>query len=451
MEKIDVRSAVEKIFPQYLEDLRTLVGANSKNMPPQENAPFGPGVQQALTGAIAIAKRMGFATYLDPAGYYGYAETGEGSEMMGVLGHLDVVPADDEENWNTPPFVMTEKDGRIYGRGVTDDKGPMLASLYGLKLLLDTGAKLNKRVRFIFCTDEESLWRGVKQYMQEQEHPSFGFTPDADFPLLFAEKGLVEYTLRAKEEQSVTLSGGTALNAVAASAQTPHSAALEEAMKALGYEYAVSGDALVAKGRAVHAMDADKGVNAIVRLCQALRKAGVDGAMLRFITEACANAFAEPVFGNIADEYSGRLTCNLGLADFKPGEQTLGIDIRFPVSYKKEDITALLEKAAGKYGFTVEEFDYLRPIHIDLDTPLVRALLKAYRDVSGDTKTQPISTGGATFARSMDNIVAFGAQMPGVPTSEHEANEFAVIEDLKLAMQIYTRAFELLATEEGNA
>ncbi|MDL2225770.1 Sapep family Mn(2+)-dependent dipeptidase [Eubacteriales bacterium OttesenSCG-928-M02] len=450
MKDFDARSAVEQAFPQYLQDLTTLVSANSKNMPPVEGAPFGAGVQQALSGAIAIAKRMGFSTFLEPSGYYGYAEVGEGKEMLGVLGHLDVVPADDVENWNTPPFTLTEKDGLIYGRGVADDKGPMLASLYAMKLLLDAGIQLNKRVRFIFCTDEESLWRGVKKYMEQEEHPTFGFTPDADFPLLFAEKGLVEYTLTAHEKDSVILSGGTALNAVAASAQTPYDAKIEEALKALGYEYAVEGDKLVVKGRAVHAMDADKGTNAIVRLCQALVKAGVGGTMARFITEMCAHAFAEPIFGDISDTFSGRLTCNLGLADFKPGTQTLGIDIRFPVSFQKEQIAALLEKAAAKYDIAVEEFDYLHPLHIDINTPLVQSLLKAYRDVTGDTETQPISTGGATFARSMDNIVAFGAQMPGVPTSEHEANESAVVADLKLSMQIYMRAFELLLSEEGN-
>lgn len=448
MYKFDSKTAVQNAFPQYVEDLRALVSANSKNMPPLGNAPFGEGIEQALTTAVAIAEKLGFQTFIDPEGYYAYAEVGEGEELMGVLGHLDVVPADDAENWNTPPFELTEKDGLLYGRGVADDKGPMLAALYAMKLLMDTGAKLNKRVRFIFCTDEESLWRGVKRYMELEEKPSFGFTPDANFPLLYAEKGLVEYTLTANEAESVTLTGGTALNAVAARAETDFDAEVEEALIALGFEYAVHADKLIAKGRAVHAMDAAKGRNAIVRLCTALVHAGYDGAMLRFVAEMCRDAFAEDIFGDVSDSYSGRLTCNLGMANFSAGKQTLGIDIRFPVTYKKEQITALLEQAASKYGITVEEFDYLRPLHIDIETPLVKSLIRAYQEVSGDLVTAPISTGGATFARSMDNIVAFGAQMPGVPTSEHEANESAVIEDLKLSIQIYLRAFELLATKE---
>jgi len=448
MEKQEIRPRIEAAFPEYLEDLAALVRADSKNAPAEDGAPFGAGVKQALDTMAAIAKRMGFAVTVDPDGYYAYAEAGEGKEMMGVLGHLDVVPADDAENWDTPPFELTERDGVLYGRGVSDDKGPTLAAMYALELLLEGGGKLNKRVRFIFCTDEESLWRGIKAYSKKEEHPSFGFTPDADFPLLFAEKGLVEYTLKSAEAKSARLIGGTALNAVPARAETDYDVETERALKRLGYAFERKADKLAVKGKAAHAMATDEGINAVVRLAEALREAGKKGEMLRFITEKGRGPHGHEIFGDIADEFSGKLMFNIGLADLRDGEQSAGIDIRFPVSYEKAKVTAALENAAREYGITVEEFDYLRPLHISTDTPLVKTLMRAYREVTGDGETKPISTGGATFARSMEHIVAFGALMPGAPKTEHEANERVAAEDVKTAIAVYARAFELLAAGE---
>jgi len=446
MQSVDVKAMVDTYFPRFKEDLTKLIAIDSKNAPPDGNAPFGKGVQLALETTLGITKDFGFKTFIEPEGYYGYAEIGDGDELMGVLGHLDVVPADNVDAWNTPPFELTEKDGNLHGRGVIDDKGPMMAALYGLKILLDNGAKLNKRVRFIFCTDEESLWRGVKKYIEKEELPKFGFTPDADFPLLYAEKGLVEYNLIANDAEAVDFQGGTAYNAVADKASVPYSDEIASNMDSLDYKYEKIEDRLVAKGKAAHAMVPEEGVNAIIHLAEALVKSGKTGSMLKFLTEVGNDPFGVKIFGDVSDDVSGRLKFNVGLVDFKPGNQTVGIDIRFPVTYEKEKVDKALEEAGKPYGVRVEQFDYLRSLYIDVNTPLVKSLMQAYQDVTGDMESQPISTGGATFARSMDNIIAFGALMPGADKTEHQANESANIEDMKKAIQIYTRAFELLAT-----
>ena len=446
MQKIDVKAAVEACFPQYKSDLAKLVAFDSKNAPAAQNAPFGEGVLKTLEAALGIAKGFGFDTTIDPDGYYGYAQVGEGEEMLGVLGHLDVVPADNAEDWDTSPFEMTEKDGMLYGRGVIDDKGPMLASLYALKILLDNGAKLNKRIRFIFCTDEESLWRGVKKYIEKEEHPTYGFTPDADFPLLYAEKGLVEYNLIANDETVIDFKGGTAYNAVADKASVPYCDEIAKTMDKLGYKFDKVDNRLVAKGKAAHAMVPEEGINAISHLAEALAKTGETGTMLRFLAEKANDHFGVNIFGDVSDDVSGKLKFNVGLVDFKPGVQTVGIDIRFPVTYEKEKVDKALEEAGKEYGIKVEQFDYLRSLYLDVNTPLVKTLMQAYQEVTGDMKSEPISTGGATFARSMDNIIAFGALMPGALCTEHQANECASIADMKKAMEVYTRAFELLAT-----
>ncbi len=451
MEQFDKKAAVEQMYPFFHDNLAKLVGIDSKNMPAEPGMPFGKGPAAALDAMLDIAGSLGYKTHKDPDGYYGYADIGEGEDMLGVLGHLDVVPADDAENWTTPAFTMMEVDGRLHGRGVQDDKGPTLASMCALKILLDRGAKLKCRVRFIYCIDEETLWVSVKKYAEQEEHPTYGFTPDADFPLLYAEKGLVEYNFVGNEASCDEMTGGSAFNAVPAEASCPQDAAVEAAMKALGYKYTLKDGRIVAKGKTMHALDADKGVNAIIHLAEAMVKAGKKGDMIKFLAEKGNNARGEKIFGKVEDEYSGYLTMNIGLADIKPGKQTVGVDIRFPVSYSKDKTTEGLKTAAAPYNVGVEDFDYLAPLHISTDTPLVKSMMQAYQEVTGDTEHQPISTGGATFARSMDNIVAFGALMPGAPDTEHQANESAAISDLKLGIEVYIRAFELLACEQEEA
>ena len=444
----DAKQAIEAVFDDYKKDLAHLVSFNSKNAPAEPGAPMGPEARKALDAALKVAEGFGFKTTVNEDGYYGYAEVGEGEELFGVLGHLDVVPADDVENWNTPPFTMTEKDGIVYGRGVTDDKGPALAALYAMKLLLDNGAKLKMRVRFIFCCDEESLWRCVKKYIELEEHPTMGITPDADFPLLFAEKGLVEYDLTADEAECVDFKGGTAYNAVAGDASIPADDAVKAQMDALGYQYKEENGRLIALGKAAHAMVPEEGVNAIVHLAEAMYKAGNTSNMIKFIAEAANDPFGTKIFGECSDEVSGRLKFNIGLADFKPGEQKLGIDIRFPVTYPKENVDKTLADGAAPFNVKVTQFDYLRSIYLATDTPLVKGLMQAYQEITGDTETQPISTGGATFARSMENIIAFGALLPGSIQSEHQANEQLILKDIKVGIEVYMRAFELLTTCE---
>ena len=447
MTKDQLQQAIEQIFPAYKKDLETMLSIPSFNAPAEPGAPFGKEVLQALQSTLAIAKRMGLTTYIDPKGYYGYAEIGQGEELFGVLGHLDVVPAGDLQAWKHPPFGLTEEEGLFYGRGVQDDKGPSLAALYALKILLDSGAKLNKRVRFIFCTDEETMWESMTEYTNREEHPSMGFTPDSSFPLIFAEKGLVQYNLTTQEKSEVLLQGGSALNAVPASATAPYTAELEKAMKALNHKYTQKDGMLIAEGKSVHSMAADTGINAVTCLAQGLVKAGQHNAMLSFITEKGMDPHATAIFGDMKDEQSGRLTCNIGIAKLEKDKQEISMDIRFPVTVPKEKVDKALETAALPYGIQVTQFDYLRPLYIDTNSQLVQRLMEAYQEVTGDTKTQPISSGGATFARSMDNIVAFGPILPGANVTEHQANERAAIADLKIALEVYVRAFILLVTE----
>ena len=144
--------------------------------------PFGAAIDRALRTTLRIVGELGFRTHYDDGGYYGYAEVGEGAEMLGILGHLDVVPPGKLDDWDHDPFDPVEKDGMLYGRGTQDDKGAMMAALYAVKALMDAGVQFNKRVRFIFSTDEETLWRCINRYKEKEELPDMGFSPDSRFP-----------------------------------------------------------------------------------------------------------------------------------------------------------------------------------------------------------------------------------------------------------------------------
>ena len=444
---METKKVIDDLFPKYQEDLSALVAIDSV-LDEEGQAPFGQSVQKALETVVEIAGNLGFETMIDPEGYYGYAEIGEGEELFGVLGHVDVVPVGDLNNWDSDPFELTEKDGKLYGRGTTDDKGPLLASMYALKAILDEGYKLNQRVRFIFGADEESLWRCMDAYTAKEELPNMGFTPDSSFPLNYAEKGLIEFYLHTNEESSVRLEGGGPLNAVPEQARVDYDKEVEKALKELGYNYKREEDDLVVYGKAVHAMAADQGENAIVYAAQALHKAGKRNTMIDFIVEVLANPNGEGIYGVVEDEASGKLMLTVGNVEFTENSQKVGIDMRFPVSYSKEFIDEGLKEVGAKHQVQVEDYDYLPSVYLERDSELVKSLMKAYQEVTGDMESEPRLSGGATYARAMENIVAFGALLPGKEQTEHQPNENIVIEDMKVAIEVYIEAFINLVVED---
>lgn len=434
------RKNIDNLFPEYKEDLRKLVAIDSV-IDKNGEKPFGKSIQKALEQTLETAEKLGFKTTIDPDGYYGYAEIGEGEKLFGVLGHIDVVSVGDIDNWHNDPFELTEKDGKLFGRGTSDDKGPLLASMYALRILLDEGYKLNQRVRFIIGTDEESLWRCMKAYTKKEEIPSMGFTPDSSFPLNYAEKGLIQYYLHSKEDSDIRLEGGGQLNAVPEQARVDYDEDVEKALKELNYKYEHIGDDLVIYGKAVHAMAADQGENAVVYAAKALYKAGKRNRMIDFIVEALSNPNGEGIYGVCEDDVSGKLMLNLGEVEFRKDLQKVGIDMRIPVTYSKDDIDKKLKEFSNNNDIEVEDYDYLPSVYIERDSELVKGLMKAYQKITNDMESEPRVSGGATYARAMDNVVAFGALLPGREKTEHQANEYIIIDDMKIAMEVYIEAF----------
>ena len=442
--KIDITNQVKD---EFLTSLKTLISYPSVLNEGENGTPFGQAIQDVLEKTLEICRSLGFTTYLDPKGYYGYAEIGQGAELLAVLCHLDV-PSGDEADWQTPPFEATIKDGWIFGRGVQDDKGPSMAALYAVKALLDSGVKFKKRVRFIFGTDEETLWRCMGRYNELEETATLGFAPDSSFPLTYAEKGLLQVKLHGPGSDQLELEAGAAFNVVPgkASYQGELLEPVVAGLQAAAFDYEQNDQQVTVLGLPKHAKDAAEGINAIVRLATVLQPLQAHPA-LAFIAEAVGeDATGGRLFGDISDEPSGRLSFNIAGLTLNSEKSEICIDIRIPVLADKDQLVAKLAEIAGRYQLDYEEFDYLAPLYVPKDSELVSTLMAIYQEKTGDT-SPAMSSGGATFARTMPNCVAFGALFPGAEQTEHQANERASLEDLYRAMDIYAETIFRLAGE----
>lgn len=433
----------EQHHEQALESLSELIRIPSvlDEADSGQGHPFGKKVIEALDKVLEISEKLEFRTFKDPEGYYGYSEIGSGDELFGILCHMDVVPAGDENNWETKPFDPTIKDGWLVGRGSQDDKGPSIAAMYAVKALIDAGVEFKTRIRFIFGTDEENLWRCLEKYNEKEEGITQGFAPDAEFPLIYAEKGLLQAYLTGPGTNEFSVKAGGALNVVPDAA--PYSgeklSEVKEALKKHEFDFEEQGEGIVVLGKSIHAKDAAQGVNAISRLAIALSEV-FDFGPINFLGKLVQeNATGEAVVGKTEDEQSGELTMNFASLEITPEQTKIGVDMRIPVTFKKDDLVAKLTKTAEKYGLTYEEFDFLDSLYVPLDSELVKNLLGTYRDITGDM-TEPFVSGGATFARTMNQCVAFGAMFPDTPDFMHQANERWELSSMYKAMEIYAEA-----------
>lgn len=296
--KIDITNQVKD---EFLISLKTLISYPSVLNEGENGTPFGQAIQDVLEKTLEICRDIGFTTYLDPKGYYGYAEIDQGAELLAILCHLDVVPSGDEADWQTPPFEATIKDGWVFGRGVQDDKGPSLAALYAVKSLLDQGIQFKKRVRFIFGTDEETLWRCMARYNTIEEQASMGFAPDSSFPLTYAEKGLLQVKLHGPGSDQLEFEVGGAFNVVPDKAN--YQGLLYEqvcnGLKEAGYDYQTTEQTVTVLGVSKHAKDASQGINAVIRLATILAPLQEHPALSFLVTQAGQDGTGRQIFGDI--------------------------------------------------------------------------------------------------------------------------------------------------------
>ena len=431
-----------------VKTLERLISVPSYNQPAEEGAPFGKGIRNALDEMMKICDELGFKTYEDPDGYYSYAEVGSGDKIFGVICHLDTVPAGDLGKWKHDPFKGTVINDAVYGRGSQDDKGPGIAALYAVKALMDQGYHFNQRIRFIYGTDEEILWRGIAEYNKKEAPIDSGISPDAEFPLIYAEKGLQQSYLVGPGTDQLKINLKNAFNAVPDSAvyDGPKQDEVKAALDKHGFEYTSDDNSITVIGKSVHAMMAPEGTNAVLRLVIALDDV-FDFKPLDFIGKLFKeDATGSNVLGDVRDE-SGQLTFNISSLEINENETRMQIDLRIPVTIDRDNLLAKLSKQVAAYDLKYVHFDYLAPLYVPKDSKLVQTLMKVYKEQTGDVDAEPQISGGATFARTMNNCVAFGGMLPTTPDYMHQANEQWPLPDMYKAMEIYAQAIKKLCVD----
>lgn len=445
-----------------LDDLNNILRIPSVKDLSTSNAenPMGKEIGNALTQMLELSKENGFQIK-NIEGYAGYAEYGTGEDYIGVLGHLDVVPAPGE--WTSPPFEPTVRDGKLYARGAIDDKGPTLAAFYGLKIVKELDLPLKHRVRLIFGTDEESGMTCMRKYVEVEPSPIAGFAPDADFPMIHAEKGQINAKLVLKnnlktddgEVQLLSFASGDRGNMVPGIAEAVISGTKLDLQKDNFEKFCTDNNAngkaelqdenlvISLKGKQVHGMEPQNGVNAGTTLACFLKEYPWDEAsrvFLEFLSSLHQDFYGEKLAVNFTDEITGPLTVNIGIIKFSQKEEgSLLLNIRCPVETNYEMTIDNLRKSAEAAGFNLSDYRTSKPHHVAKDHPLIKVLQKVYQEETGDEPTL-LTSGGATYARFMENGVAFGAAFPGKEMTAHQVDEYIEIDDLLKATAIYARA-----------
>ncbi|WP_371379607.1 Sapep family Mn(2+)-dependent dipeptidase [Sporomusa aerivorans] len=422
-----IKSKIQTIKDDIIATTQRLIQFNTVETPALPNAPFGAGNRAALDYVLEIGRQWGFITK-DLDGYAGYWEFGEGQAVVVIMPHLDVVPLGTD--WDYPPLGGEIHNGNIYGRGAADNKGPAVAAMYAFKLVRDSGIVVNKRIRLVFGCDEESGFECVKHYIKVEGLPASGFTPDGAFPVINAEKGALSGNFVKQlppGTSKLIFTGGTARNVVPAYAKA---------------EFA--GKSYEATGVAAHASTPELGENAIVKLARELSAVG-QHPVLEFITQAAASSESLGIAAR--DEISGHLTYNLGLIHVDEHAATLTVNIRYPVTNNAADIIEKLQAAGQQYGFSFADYTGSSPHYVAPDSPLIKKLVAAYREITGDYDTPPQAMGGGTYARVLGNFAAFGARFPGNPRTAHQKNEYISIDSLLKATEVYVAAIYKLAGE----
>ena len=432
-----------------ISDLRSLVNIKSviDEENKSENAPFGPNIRLALDRFLEMAKRDGFKA-VDVDGYAGYIEYGQGEELVGVLGHLDVVPIG--ENWTKDPLALEEEAGYLFGRGSSDDKGPTVAAYHALKMLKDNNIKLNRRVRLIVGCDEETGFRGVEYYKKHCEIPNFGFTPDASFPVIYGEKGIIQLTLDSTYKTIIKeINAGQAGNVVLGQAKAT---ILEKTKPAEFNKYLsehnlkgeVSEDSYFIQGKFAHAMAPQEGVNAGVHL-------------LTFLAKYHNDEYAKAIYKELSDyngkglkidfkgEYMGKLTMNLGVLKVNKASQSALIDIRYPDGYEDSDVIETIKETLKDKELKVNVLESKAKVFLDPEGDVIKVLENVYRKQSGDNESPLITMGGGTYAKAFENHVAYGMEFPlekrpSFVGDVHQADEAVSIESLVSGCAIYAEA-----------
>lgn len=445
---------------QALIQIPSVISASTNS-----SQPFGKPIHDALEYMLNLGQSLGFRTKnLD--GYCGYIEFGKGKDIIGIIGHLDVVPEGD--NWTYPPFHATIANNNIYGRGAIDDKGPIISCLYAMKAVLET-CQIHKRVRLILGLNEENDWKCIQYYKKKEELPTIGFSPDADFPCIYSEKAILtsylkmDYTPYLKKDiiiQNID-THGNAINVVPKICSVTLKINknnilmndfiqnLKTMIKQTNFEidiYKIDEEEikLTSHGIPSHSAHPELGVNAISRLIIILSKIfhvyNIKIELFDFFTTYInTQYYGENLEIDFEDE-SGKLTLNVGDFYFKNNILQIGLNLRIPITKNMIDIGSSFMKHTSSYlNIDFDSFSYKPALYLPKENKLVKTLCNIYNKET-NSNLEPIAIGGATYARAFDNCISFGANFPGDKDMCHQTDEFICIDKLILSCKIYAKA-----------
>lgn len=434
----------------------------SKSSDPSK--PFGENVDKALEYILNLGKELGFKTK-NIDGYCGYIEFGEGEELLGIIGHLDVVP--EGEGWTFPPFSGTISDNKIFGRGAIDDKGPVISSLYAMKAVMEK-AKVNKRVRLILGLNEENDWDCIEHYKKTQESPTIGFSPDADFPCIYAEKSIMNCFVSTKYQSSNSCinikeinCNNNALNVVPKFCSITLSiddkkilmCEFIDSIKNIISEYNFEIDVykisdqeikLTSHGVQAHAAHPDLGINAISRLIivvnHLFKQYNTTIEVFDFFSKYLNLEHNGKSLGIDFEDESGKLTLNVGRLTLENSILEIGMNLRVPIHTSTTSIKEAFLKYCKLYpNINFNDKDFMPSLYISKDDVLIKTLCKIFNETT-NSNVEPIAIGGATYARAFKNCVSFGPTFPGCKDMCHQTDEFIDIDNLILSCKIYAKA-----------
>ena len=471
---------IDSYKEEMLAALAEIVSKPSVNAPAVKTKdgqllPFGQGVQDALICMLDMGEKLGFDPYNDDnyAGHIEWKSENGGDDYFGIVGHLDVVPVGTD--WSTDPFQMVDKgDGFIYGRGTSDDKGPVVACLYALKAFKEEGMKPKMNIRLVLGLDEETGHISSDHYVENCGHPALGFTPDAEFPLVNGELGILVFELAqkftakpGKDEMRLTkLEGGVAANAVPAYAKAVIAGNKEQYdlvsdraklfVEETGYKLKTrkQGSSLIVEafGTAAHGAHPQLGLNAVSILMDFLGRISFASEELNEFIDFYNEHIGFDLHGErigcfFEDAPSGPLIFNVGVANINEDIATVTINIRYPIKSTDEEVFAGIESIleGSRIGLITRAAQ--KPIHCHRDDPVCRKYMKAYVDETGDTEAEPMIIGGGTYAKMFNNILAYGAAFPYDEDTMHQADEKLSIDSFMKMARVYARAIESFCFE----
>ena len=458
-----IKELIASYQEQFLSDLARLVEVPSVSRSDlaKDQAPFGEEVKKAFGVYADICHKLGYET-VDCEGYAIYAQTGASDEYVASIGHLDVVDAGDKKLWDSEPYSVRRDGDMLYGRGVNDDKGPLLASLYALKIVQDLGLELKHDVRIIAGGAEETTWECMNYYFKHHKQPIMGFSPDGNFPIVNGEKGIFCYNYHFPKKTDGEKNLVTNI-------ECPHGINylcdelivdianvdpqnIKDIVKS-ATELTFDGNNvhIVYRGKVALSRNPQRGENAMWKLASDFKEFKFAQAGFNDLIALINKYYVGHFYGEGAgiyheDDNMGKTSvCPMVIIENNEGYD-LKIDYRYVNGVDIEVVEKHLRESGLEFNATMDVYRTKRMLYVNENSKLINSLKSAYETVTGE-KAEVFTKGGASYARVMDNGVAFGATFDGEEPGCHMPNEHISIKSLMKALEIYVYAFIELTTK----